>query len=40
MDTSSERKSVILDDLPDQVAPSTHLRAEAGLVITIFIAFL
>jgi hypothetical protein len=35
-----ERLSVVLEDLPDAVAPSTHARAEAGLVITIFLVFL
>lgn len=35
-----ERVSVVLEDLPDAIAPSTHTRAEAGAVITIFLVFL
>jgi hypothetical protein len=35
-----QRTSVFLEDLPDEVAPITHLRAELGIVITIIIVIL
>jgi hypothetical protein len=34
-----QRTSVTLEDLPDEVAPTTHLRAEAGVVITVILVF-
>jgi hypothetical protein len=34
------RTSVVLEDLPDTVAPMNHVGAELGIAITIFIVFL
>ena len=35
-----ERNSILLEDLPDDVAPMTHARAELGVIITIVLVIL
>lgn len=32
-----QRKSVMLEDLPDEVAPTTPVKAKGGVLISVFI---